>query len=101
MPKGATACGGAVERSETEGEHLAALGSFEPFPFRLLIAFAATFPVNGDSFWVRYKLGVQCRTPLPHTHYFRADIFYKRAVVLCYQHGGAVLLYQLLKLYAA
>ncbi len=38
--------------SEAEGEHLAALGSFESFPFRLLIAFAATFPVNGDSFWL-------------------------------------------------
>ena len=38
--------------SEAEGEHLVALGSFESFPFRLLIAFAATFPVNGDSFWL-------------------------------------------------
>ena len=37
--------------SEAEGEHLAALGSFESFPFRLLIAFAATFPARGDSFW--------------------------------------------------
>ncbi len=51
-PKGATIYGGAVERSETEGEHLAALASSELFPFRLLITFAATFPVNGDSFWV-------------------------------------------------
>ena len=32
--------------SEAEGEHLAALGSFESFPFRLLIAFAATFPIS-------------------------------------------------------
>ena len=32
--------------SEAEGEHLAALGSFEPFPFR-----HGTFPVNGDSFY--------------------------------------------------
>ena len=40
-----------VSNSEqTEGEQLVALGSSEPFPFRLLIAFAATFPVNGDSF---------------------------------------------------
>ena len=38
--------------SEAEGEHLAALGSFESFPFRLLIAFAATFPARGDSFWL-------------------------------------------------
>ena len=51
-PKGATIYGGAVERSETEGEHLAALASSELFPFQLLITFAATFPVNGDSFWV-------------------------------------------------
>ena len=36
----------------TEGEQLAALGSSELFPFRLLITFAATFPVNGDSLWV-------------------------------------------------
>ena len=42
VPKGSTACGGAVERSETEGEHLAALARFELFPFRLLITFAAT-----------------------------------------------------------
>lgn len=35
---------------ETEGEQLAALGSSELFLFRLLITFAATFPVNGDSF---------------------------------------------------
>ena len=27
-------------------------GSTKPHPFRLLISFAATFPVNGDSFWV-------------------------------------------------
>ena len=40
--------------SEAEWEHLVALGSFEPFPFRLLIAFAATFPVNGD--------GLNCST---------------------------------------
>ena len=40
--KGATARGGAVERSETEGEHLAALARSELFPFRLLITFAAT-----------------------------------------------------------
>ena len=52
VPKGATIYGGAVERSETEGEHLAALASSELFPFQLLITFAATFPVNGDSFWV-------------------------------------------------
>ena len=51
-PKGATIYGGAVERSETEGEHLAALASSELFPFQLLITFAVTFPVNGDSFWV-------------------------------------------------
>ena len=51
-PKGATIYGGAVERSETEGEHLAALASSELFPFQLLITFAATFPVNGDSLWV-------------------------------------------------
>ena len=38
--------------SEAEGEHLAALGSFESFPFRLLIAFAATSPARGDSFWL-------------------------------------------------
>ena len=38
--------------SEAEGEHLVALGSFESFPFRLLIAFASTFPVNGESFWI-------------------------------------------------
>ena len=37
---------------ETEGEQLAALGSSELFPFRLLITFAATFPVSGDSFGV-------------------------------------------------
>ena len=36
----------------TEGEQLAALGNSELFPFRLLITFAATFPVNGDSLWV-------------------------------------------------
>ena len=52
VPKGATIYGGAVERSETEGEHLAALASSELFPFQLLITFAATFPVNGYSFWV-------------------------------------------------
>ena len=51
--------------SEAEGEHLAPLGSFEPFPFRLLIAFAATFPVNGDSFWVQYKQGAQRRAHHP------------------------------------
>mgnify|MGYP004664212949 CR=1 len=28
-----------------------ALGGFKALPFRLLISFAATFPVNGDSFW--------------------------------------------------
>ena len=50
--KGATACGGAVERSETEGEHLTALGSSVPFPFRPLTPFVSTFPVNGDSFWL-------------------------------------------------
>ena len=38
--------------SEAEGEHLAALGSFESFSIRLLIAFAATFPARGDSFWL-------------------------------------------------
>ncbi len=37
---------------ETEGEQLAALGSSELFLFRLLITFAATFPVNGGSLWV-------------------------------------------------
>ena len=42
VPKGATIYGGAVERSETEGEHLAALASSELFPFQLLITFAAT-----------------------------------------------------------
>ena len=36
----------------TEGEQLAALGSSELFLFRLLITFAATFPVNGGSLWV-------------------------------------------------
>ena len=41
-PKDATIYGGAVERSETEGEHLAALASSELFPFQLLITFAAT-----------------------------------------------------------
>ena len=40
------------DSEQTEGEHLAALGSFESFPFRLLIAFASAFPVNGDSFWL-------------------------------------------------
>ena len=38
------------DSEQTEGEYLTALGFFEPFPFRLLITFAATFPVNGDSF---------------------------------------------------
>ena len=33
-----------------EEEHLGALYSFESFPFRLLISFAATFPASGDSF---------------------------------------------------
>ena len=49
------------------------------------------------------QAGFHCgrKSALPHPHHLRADIFYKRAVVLCYQHGGAVLLYQLLKLYAA
>ena len=42
VPKDATIYGGAVERSETEGEHLAALASSELFPFQLLITFAAT-----------------------------------------------------------
>ena len=37
--------------SGAEGEHLAALGEFDVFPFRLLISFAATFPASGDSFW--------------------------------------------------
>ena len=32
--------------SEAEGEHLAALGIFKPHPFRLLISFAATFPIS-------------------------------------------------------
>ena len=50
QPKGATARGGAVERSETEGEHLAALARSELFPFRPLTPFVSTFPVNGDSF---------------------------------------------------
>ena len=36
----------------SEGEHLAALGDFVPFPFRLLTPFVSTFPVNGDSFWL-------------------------------------------------
>ena len=40
------------DSEQTEGEHLAMLGISEPFPFRLLIAFAATFPASGDSFWV-------------------------------------------------
>ena len=30
------------DSEQTEGEHLATLGRFESFPFRLLIAFAAT-----------------------------------------------------------
>ena len=40
------------DSEQTEGEHLATLGRFESFPFRLLIAFASAFPVNGDSFWL-------------------------------------------------
>ena len=52
-PKGATIYGGSWQaEGETEGEQLAALGISELFPFRLLITFAATFPVNGDSLWV-------------------------------------------------
>jgi hypothetical protein len=66
QPKGATVYGGAVERSETEGEWLKELISFYSlnkiadlsqtitfllFPFRPLISFAATFPASGDSFW--------------------------------------------------
>ena len=49
------------------------------------------------------QAGFHCgrKSALPHPHHLRADIFYKSAVVFCYQHGGAVLLYQLLKLYAA
>ena len=30
------------DSEQTEGEYLTALGFFEPFPFRLLITFAAT-----------------------------------------------------------
>ena len=40
--------------SEAEGEQLAVLGNFKPFPFRLLVTLAATFPVNGDSFWLEF-----------------------------------------------
>ena len=49
------------------------------------------------------QAGFHCgrKSALPHPHHLRADIFYERAVVLYYQHRGAVLLYQLLKLYAA
>ena len=38
--------------SEAEGEQLEAFGFFEPFPFSLLVVLAATFPINGDSFWL-------------------------------------------------
>ena len=38
------------DSEQTEEEYLTALGFFEPFPFRLLITFAATFPASGDSF---------------------------------------------------
>ena len=41
-----------VEMQSLYGEQLAAPGSFKSFPFRLLIAFAATFPARGDSFWL-------------------------------------------------
>ena len=36
----------------TEGDHLAALGGSELFPFWPLTPFVSTFPVNGDSFWL-------------------------------------------------
>ena len=34
----------------SEGEHLAALGGSELFPFRPLTPFVSTFPASGDSF---------------------------------------------------
>ena len=37
--------------SEAEGEYLAALDIFEPFPFRHGLR-RDTFPARGDSFWL-------------------------------------------------
>ena len=57
----------------SEGEQLAALGSFEPLPFRLLIAFASTFPVNGDSF--KACSHAQVKATAFTTYYFYIPLF--------------------------
>ena len=57
--------------SEAEGEQLEAFGFFEPFPFSLLVALAATFSINGDSFWVFiYSLYVFFTISISSSHIF-------------------------------
>ena len=52
----------ANDSEQTEGEHLAALGIFKPFPFRLLISFAATFPIS----WGQLLVSGNRQTPPSH-----------------------------------